>query len=64
MKHALILLQLAYVTALFPYVGLFTLLGKGSTLPGADKGIEYFITPQWDKIGDAEVSLFTVFCNL
>ncbi|XP_071537637.1 sodium-dependent nutrient amino acid transporter 1-like [Panulirus ornatus] len=47
--------KVAYFTALFPYVVLFTLLGRGVTLPGAVNGILYFITPQWDKLLDPNV---------
>ncbi|KAF2346450.1 Sodium:neurotransmitter symporter, partial [Trinorchestia longiramus] len=45
----------AYFTALFPYVVLFTLLGRGVTLPGAYDGIMYFLTPQWEKLLDGNV---------
>ena len=43
-------MQVAYFTALFPYLVLFTLLGKGLTLPGAYDGIMYFLTPQWGEV--------------
>ncbi|XP_042226477.1 sodium-dependent nutrient amino acid transporter 1-like, partial [Homarus americanus] len=49
------LIQVAYFTALFPYVVLFTLLGRGASLPGAVDGILYFITPQWHKLLDPNV---------
>ncbi|XP_065582372.1 sodium-dependent nutrient amino acid transporter 1-like isoform X1 [Artemia franciscana] len=42
--------KVAYFTALFPYVVLIVLLGRGATLPGAETGILYFITPQWQEI--------------
>lgn len=48
--------QVAYFTALFPYVVLFTLLGRGASLPGAVDGILYFITPKWEKLLEANVS--------
>lgn len=47
--------KVAYFTALFPYVVLFTLLGRGASLPGAKDGILYFITPQWEKLADPSV---------
>jgi len=42
--------KLSYITAIFPYVGLFTLLIKGVLLPGATEGMLYFITPRWDEL--------------
>ena len=45
----------AYVTAIFPYVMLFTMLIQGLLLPGAMNGIEYFIIPQWSKLLDPVV---------
>ncbi|RXG52435.1 Sodium-dependent nutrient amino acid transporter 1, partial [Armadillidium vulgare] len=45
----------AYFTALFPYLILFTLLGKGASLPGAVNGIKYFVTPQWEKLLEPSV---------
>ncbi|XP_050737440.1 sodium-dependent nutrient amino acid transporter 1-like [Eriocheir sinensis] len=47
--------KVAYFTALFPYVVLFTLLGRGATLPGAVDGMLYFITPRWHKLLDPNV---------
>ena len=48
--------KVAYFTALFPYVVLFTLLGRGVTLPGAIDGIYYYIMPQFDKLLEIKVS--------
>lgn len=47
--------KVAYFTALFPYVVLFILLGRGATLPGAYEGVMFFIKPQWDKLLTIEV---------
>ncbi|CAH1645505.1 unnamed protein product [Spodoptera littoralis] len=45
----------AYFLALFPYVVMLILLIRAVTLPGADKGILFFITPQWSKILELRV---------
>lgn len=47
--------KVAYFTALFPYLVLFTLLVRGATLPGAVKGIIYFLKPEWNKLLDPKV---------
>jgi len=47
--------KVAYFTAIFPYVVLFTLLVRGVTLDGASEGILYFIRPQWEKLFLPEV---------
>jgi solute carrier family 6 amino acid transporter-like protein 5/7/9/14 len=47
--------KVAYFTALFPYVVLLILLGRGCTLNGAWDGIKFFLKPQWDKIYQPEV---------
>lgn len=45
----------AYFTALFPYLVLFIMLIRGATLPGAIKGVEFFIKPRWEKLKEPEV---------
>ncbi|XP_030767866.1 sodium- and chloride-dependent glycine transporter 1-like isoform X4 [Sitophilus oryzae] len=53
-----------YFTATFPFLILFVLLVRGLTLPGAMKGIYFYIYPQWDQLTnfkiwcDAAVQLF------
>jgi len=47
--------KVAYFTAIFPYVVLVILLIRGVTLPGYEKGIHFYITPNWTKMGEASV---------
>ena len=47
--------KVAYFTAIFPYIVLFTLLGRGVTLPGAINGIMFYITPQWGELLNIKV---------
>ena len=54
MKYCVV--QVAYFTATFPYVMLTVLVVRGVTLPGASAGILYFVTPDWSKLLNPEVS--------
>lgn len=56
-------LQAVYFTAFFPYVVLLILLIRGLTLPGAMNGIVYYLTPQWDKLGRAQVRNYNQLLN-
>ena len=47
--------KVVYFTTLFPYVVLTTLLIYVSTLDGFDNGINYYLTPDWDKLSDMSV---------
>ena len=42
--------KVAYFTAIFPYVVMVALLVRGLTLPGSLQGLEFFFTPQWEKL--------------
>ncbi|CAI4230901.1 unnamed protein product [Auanema sp. JU1783] len=44
-----------WVTATAPYVVLTILLIRGITLPGASKGIYYYLTPNFDKLYEPQV---------
>ncbi|XP_061907295.1 sodium- and chloride-dependent GABA transporter 1 [Entelurus aequoreus] len=47
--------KVVYFTAVFPYVILFALLINNIQLPGAKKGILYFVTPVWSKLFEVKV---------
>uniref|UniRef100_A0A8C9SP83 Transporter n=1 Tax=Scleropages formosus TaxID=113540 RepID=A0A8C9SP83_SCLFO len=50
--------KVVYFTALFPYVILVALLINNVQLPGAMKGIEFYIIPEWDKLKSLEVDVW------
>eukprot|EP00064_Thunnus_orientalis_P006926 superscaffoldBa00000745_g6945 len=47
--------KVVYFTAIFPYFILFALLINNVQLPGAKKGILYFVTPVWSKLFEVKV---------
>ncbi|KAK3084699.1 hypothetical protein FSP39_017685 [Pinctada imbricata] len=47
--------KVVWFTALFPYVVLFILMIRGATLPGAGKGITYYLTPVFSRLKNSEV---------
>ena len=42
--------KVVWVTAIAPYIILACLLIRGVTLDGAEIGIMYYLTPQWEKL--------------
>lgn len=44
-----------YFTVPFPYLLLFILLIRGATLPGAWKGIKFYLYPEWHRLLDLKV---------
>lgn len=51
-----VLFQVVYFTATFPYLILLMLLVRGVTLPGAWKGIQFYLTPQFHHLLSSKVS--------
>ncbi|KAK0088299.1 hypothetical protein PV326_004892, partial [Microctonus aethiopoides] len=47
--------QVRYLTATLPFLLIFGFLLRSLTLPGADKGLQYFFRPQWELLGNAKV---------
>ncbi|XP_005999721.3 sodium-dependent serotonin transporter [Latimeria chalumnae] len=47
--------KVVWVTATFPYIVLFVLLIRGVTLPGAWRGVVFYLKPNWGKLHETEV---------
>lgn len=52
----IIIFQVVYFTAIFPYFLLTALLIRGCTLEGHMEGIKFYLTPDFEKLKKAEVS--------
>lgn len=46
-----------YVTSTFPLIMLLVLLARGVTLPGAAKGIEFYVKPDWNRLASPDVRI-------
>lgn len=55
-------LQVVWVTATLPYIVLFILLIRGATLPGAWRGVVFYLKPQWGKLLETSVSGAKLVC--
>ncbi|XP_077422414.1 solute carrier family 6 member 4a [Vanacampus margaritifer] len=42
--------KVVWVTATFPYLVLLVLLVRGATLPGAWRGVVFYLKPDWEKL--------------
>lgn len=48
--------QVVWVTATLPYAVLLILLVRGATLPGAWRGVVFYLRPDWGKLLSTAVS--------
>ena len=51
-------IQVAYFSATFPYVILIVLIVRGATLPGAYKGVMFYLNPDFSRLLDPQVSSY------
>ncbi|XP_016086244.1 sodium- and chloride-dependent GABA transporter 2-like [Sinocyclocheilus grahami] len=50
--------KVVYVTATFPYVMLLILLIRGVTLPGASRGIQFYLYPDLGRLADPQGGMY------
>jgi len=50
------MLQVVYVTAIFPYILLIILFIWNVQLEGALLGLKYYVIPEWSKLCSAKVT--------
>ena len=53
---AMFVFQVVYFTAIAPYFVLTAILIRGVTLPGAAEGIKFYLTPDWSRLSDGQVT--------
>ena len=52
--------KVVWVTATFPYLVLLILLVRGATLPGAWRGVVFYLKPDWGKLLSTTVSCASI----
>lgn len=55
---------MVWVTATFPYIVLSVLLVRGATLPGAWRGVVFYLKPNWQKLLETGVRNGGKVCTL